>query len=90
MKLYTDEELHKMHDEAESRGDLPLAIAIMAVAMARDTGSEDELHNLLVMFSGYLVTKQETLTKGQKKKGENHEVRDIDLTAIDPNMVVQF
>lgn len=90
MKLYTDDELRKMHDDAESRGDMPLALAIMAVALARDTGSEGELYSLLTMFAGYLFIKQGAVIKGPEKKGENHEVRDIDLTALDPDMVVQF
>lgn len=90
MKKYTDDELRKMYEEAVKRDDMTLATAIMAVAMARGSGSEDELHNLHMMFTGYLVTKQEAVTKGPHNKGENHEIRDVDLTGLDPDMVVQF
>lgn len=85
---YSDEELHKMHDEAKKRGDDGLAVAILVLAAARGANRENELNNLHVMFMGYLAANEKT--GFDNKKGENHEIRDIDLTSLDPDMVVQF
>ncbi len=81
--MYTDEELHKMYDEAMRRGDKLLAQAIMTVAVGRDDEAQAELSHLLTMFAGYLVAKN-----GATKDGREHG--QSDLTALDPDAIINL
>ncbi len=86
MKQYTEDELRKLFEDAERRGDKAVSAALITLGMIRshdDRDAEEELIHLLKMFAGYLVAKNNV-----SNEGGNHG--QADLTAIDPDTVYQL
>lgn len=81
--MYTDKELHKMADEAMSRGDNVMDAAIVAVALAHELGKDVELFTHLMMWNNFWMEHT------QKIEGENDK-HNYDPARIDPDTVIQL
>ncbi len=79
MKLYTDEELHKLADDAMEREDRVMAAAITAVGMSRAINDDKGLMEYLLMWLNF-----HSLTHGKQEPEDENEHANP-LTAIDPN-----
>ncbi len=75
MNKFSDEELHRLFDEAAKRNDEGMQALIMTMGMIRsqnDENAETELIGLLRMFSGYLVTKNTVQGGGEHEPTVEH------------------
>lgn len=81
--MYTDEELHKMCDEATKREDVILAGAILAVAVAHEQGKDQDLLAHLLMWTNFHMSHG-------KPSGEGGYGGQQSLTAIDPDRVINL
>ncbi len=76
--MYTDEELHKMVEDAMKRGDNIVGAALTAAATAHEQGKDANFLEYVLMWLGFHL---------QHEEGDHGQ---RDLTAIDPNAVINL
>lgn len=70
--MYTDDELRKMCEEAQKRGDPALGAAIVAVAIAHEQGKNDDLLAHLLMWCNFHMAHGEPHEGGSNEPTVEH------------------